>query len=115
MFRVVLEDFEELDRAFRKSQKVIENEGFPRFLVRCLVDLEDFVSEIWEDKEARKKMSKLNSKGDVTQSPRFTLYENKFAHTPYHSLMTLHRPPRFTLYKNTFAITPYQPLNDPLC
>ena len=60
----VLEDFEELDRAYQKSKKVIEAEGFPRFVVRCLVDLEDFIGEIWEDKEARKKMSKLNSKGE---------------------------------------------------
>ena len=59
----VLEDFEELDRAYQKSKKVIEAEGFPRFVVRCLADLEDFVAELWEDKEARKKMSKLNSKG----------------------------------------------------
>ena len=61
----MLEDFEELDRAYQKSKKVIEAEGFPRFVVRCLVDLEDFVGEIWDDKDARKKMSKLNSKGVV--------------------------------------------------
>ena len=61
---LVLEDFEELDRAYQKSKKVIEAEGFPRFVVRCLADLEDFVAELWEDKEARKKMSKLNSKGN---------------------------------------------------
>ena len=60
----MLEDFEELDRAYQKSKKVIEAEGFPRFVVRCLADLEDFVAELWEDKEARKKMSKLNSKGN---------------------------------------------------
>lgn len=35
----------------------------PRFYVRILVELEDFVNEQWEDKEARKIMSKANSKG----------------------------------------------------
>merc|ERR1719431_2316496 len=62
----VLEDFEELDRAYQKSRKVIESEGFPRFVVRCLVDLEDFIGQIWDDKDARKKMSKINSKGLAT-------------------------------------------------
>merc|ERR1719431_1230042 len=62
----VLEVFEELDRAYQKSRKVIESEGFPRFVVRCLVDLEDFIGQIWDDKDARKKMSKINSKGLAT-------------------------------------------------
>lgn len=35
----------------------------PRFYVRILVELEDFVNEQWDDKEARKTMSKANSKG----------------------------------------------------
>lgn len=35
----------------------------PRFYVRILVELEDFVNEQWDDKEARKIMSKANSKG----------------------------------------------------
>merc|ERR1712228_884224 len=58
----VLEDFEELDRAYQKSRKVIEAEGFPRFVVRCLVDLEDFIGDIWEDKDARKKRRKIRNR-----------------------------------------------------
>merc|ERR1719447_1089564 len=84
----VLEDFEELDRAYQKSKKVIEAEGFPRFVVRCLVDLEDFVAEIWEDKDARKKMSKLNSKGLATIRQRIRKYNRE---PPFDSEITKYR------------------------
>lgn len=40
-------DFEELGKAYDKSKKVIEKENqIPRFFLRCLVELEDFVSEV---------------------------------------------------------------------
>ena len=40
-------DFEELGKAYEKSKKVIEKEKqIPRFFLRCLVELEDFVSEV---------------------------------------------------------------------
>lgn len=46
-FIYFLSDFEELGKAYEKSKKVIEKEKqIPRFFLRCLVELEDFVSEV---------------------------------------------------------------------
>ena len=41
-----LSDFEDLCKAFEKAKKVVEKEGMPRFYIRCLVELEDFVAEV---------------------------------------------------------------------
>lgn len=37
-----------------------ENGLTPRFFIRCLVEMEDFINETWEDREFRKNMSKNN-------------------------------------------------------
>lgn len=39
-------DFEQLGKAYEKARKVVEKEGVPRFYIRCLVELDDFVSEV---------------------------------------------------------------------
>lgn len=57
--------FVELTKAFEKAKPVIdreENGVIPRFFIRILVELEDAINEMWEDREGRKKMSKNNSK-----------------------------------------------------
>ncbi|VDO36685.1 unnamed protein product, partial [Brugia timori] len=61
----LLSTFEELCKVFEKTKVVLtrQNMSTPRFYVRILVELEDFVNEQWDDKEARKTMSKSNSKG----------------------------------------------------
>uniref|UniRef100_A0A8R1TQ88 Eukaryotic translation initiation factor 3 subunit C n=2 Tax=Onchocerca TaxID=6281 RepID=A0A8R1TQ88_ONCVO len=61
----LLSTFEELCKVFEKTKVVLtrQNMSTPRFYVRILVELEDFVNEQWDDKEARKTMSKANSKG----------------------------------------------------
>lgn len=37
-----------------------ENGQTPRFYIRCLIEMEDFVNEMWEDRKGRKNMSKNN-------------------------------------------------------
>ncbi|XP_022339247.2 eukaryotic translation initiation factor 3 subunit C-like isoform X2 [Crassostrea virginica] len=75
----VLTDFEELGKAYEKSKKVIEKEKqIPRFFLRCLVELEDFVSECWEDREGRKQMSKNNAKGLTTLRQKLKKYNRDF-------------------------------------
>lgn len=32
----------------------------PRFYLRCLVEMEDFINDMWEDRDGRKNMSKNN-------------------------------------------------------
>lgn len=38
--------FESLTKAYEKAKRVIEKEGVPRFVVRHLVELEDFTAEV---------------------------------------------------------------------
>eukprot|EP00745_Piridium_sociabile_P042388 TRINITY_DN85371_c0_g1_i1.p1 TRINITY_DN85371_c0_g1~~TRINITY_DN85371_c0_g1_i1.p1 ORF type:complete len:942 (-),score=320.40 TRINITY_DN85371_c0_g1_i1:456-3281(-) len=59
----VLTDFEGLCKSYDKAKKVVDKEGIPRFYLRCLVELLDFVNECWEDREWRDTISKNNSKG----------------------------------------------------
>lgn len=58
----ILSEFENLGRAFTKAKAVIDKEGIPISFIKCLVELEDFVKENWEDTEGRKKLNKLNAK-----------------------------------------------------
>lgn len=59
----LLKGFEELQKAYIKATPVIikeENGQTPRFFIRCLVEMEDFINEMWVDKDGRKNMSKNN-------------------------------------------------------
>lgn len=59
----MLNSFEDLQKAYVKATPVIikeENGQTPRFYVRCLAEMEDFIIETWEDREFRKNMSKNN-------------------------------------------------------
>merc|ERR1711915_324604 len=54
-----------LEKAFIKSKPVIENQEkgvIPRFFIRCIVELQDYVCKLKEDKDALKKMNKINTK-----------------------------------------------------
>lgn len=55
--------FEDLQKAYTKASPVIskeENGQTPRFYTRILVELEDFINEMWEDREGRKNLNKNN-------------------------------------------------------
>lgn len=58
----LLDDFESLTKLHIKSKAVILKEGTPRFYIRCLAETDDFIAEMWKNKEDRKRMSKLSSK-----------------------------------------------------
>ncbi|XP_060068730.1 eukaryotic translation initiation factor 3 subunit C-like isoform X2 [Ylistrum balloti] len=75
----VLSGFEDLGRAYDKAKKVVDKEGgSPRFYIRCLSELEDFVNECWEDREGRKQMSKNNAKGLTTLRQKLRKYNRDF-------------------------------------
>lgn len=64
-FTKILPDFEELTRKYAKVKSILDKESdgkTPRFLIKSLVELEDFVEQCWEDRAARKNMNKNNSK-----------------------------------------------------
>uniref|UniRef100_A0A0N4ZUJ8 Eukaryotic translation initiation factor 3 subunit C n=1 Tax=Parastrongyloides trichosuri TaxID=131310 RepID=A0A0N4ZUJ8_PARTI len=56
--------FENLQKAFEKTKPVLSREGLPipRFFLRHVTEIEDFVKQIWNDKEARGALSKSNGK-----------------------------------------------------
>ncbi|XP_062919096.1 eukaryotic translation initiation factor 3 subunit C [Mobula hypostoma] len=73
-----LEEFESLGKAYLKSKSIVDKEGIPKFYIRILVDLEDMVNEVWEDREGRKKMNKNNSKALATMRQKIRKYNRDF-------------------------------------
>jgi len=62
-FAKVQNQFEELTKSMTKSKKLIDaHGGVPRFFVRILVDLEDFVKTSLADKAGFKKLSPTNGR-----------------------------------------------------
>ncbi|XP_033119339.1 eukaryotic translation initiation factor 3 subunit C-like [Anneissia japonica] len=61
----VLGGFEDLLKCFQKNRAVLsgDEKKLPRFYIRSLVELEDFVNECWEDK---RKFNKVNGKSLAT-------------------------------------------------
>lgn len=77
----ILQSFEDLTRAHQKALPVIskeENGVTPRFFVRALAELEDFIIEVWEDRDGRKNLSKNNSKSLGTLRQKFRKYIKDF-------------------------------------
>lgn len=77
----VLTSFEDLTRAYQKALPVItkeENGITPRFFIRCLAELEDFINEVWEDREGRKNLSKNNAKSLGTLRQKVRKYIKDF-------------------------------------
>lgn len=77
----IITSFEDLTRAYQKALPVIskeENGVTPRFFVRALAELEDFITEVWEDREGRKNLSKNNSKSLGTLRQKVRKYIKDF-------------------------------------
>nr|CAD7602280.1 unnamed protein product [Timema genevievae] len=71
----MLTSFEELMRAYTKALPVIskeENGQTRRFYVRCLVEMDDFITEVW------KNMSKNNSKFLTSIRQKLRKYTKEF-------------------------------------
>ncbi|XP_056325223.1 eukaryotic translation initiation factor 3 subunit C isoform X2 [Danio aesculapii] len=73
-----LEEFEQLCRAFVKSKTIVDKEGVPKFYIRLLADLEDYLNQLWEDKEGKKKMNKNNAKALSTLRQKIRKYNRDF-------------------------------------
>uniref|UniRef100_A0A5S6QPV4 Eukaryotic translation initiation factor 3 subunit C n=1 Tax=Trichuris muris TaxID=70415 RepID=A0A5S6QPV4_TRIMR len=77
----ILTTFEDLCRVFQKSKGVIERDvggATPRFFLRSLIELEDFVNENWEDRKDRKLLSKNNARGLATLRQKLRKYMRDF-------------------------------------
>jgi len=77
----MLSSFEDVTKAYQKALPVIakEEKGVtPRFYVQCLVEVETFLNELWEDKDGRKNLSKNNSKALSTLRQKIRKYVKDF-------------------------------------
>jgi translation initiation factor 3 subunit C len=80
-----LEGFENMRKVYDKSKSVVETSGIPAFYVRALADLEDFVKELWDDKDVKAKLNKMNSKAlsglrqNLRKYIKDTLFEARIA------------------------------------
>lgn len=77
----ILSSFEELTKAYSKAQPVImkeENGVIPKFVIRSLAELEEFINQTWDDKDGRKNMSKNNGKSLSTLRQKFRKYIKDF-------------------------------------
>lgn len=74
--------FEDLTRAYTKTYNAVilkeENGIAPRFFVRCLVEMEDFINDVWDDRVGRKNLSKNNSKSLASLRQKFRKYVKDF-------------------------------------
>ncbi|XP_014233519.2 eukaryotic translation initiation factor 3 subunit C-like [Trichogramma pretiosum] len=77
----MLSTFEDLTKAYSKALTVInkeENGKTPVFYLRILVEIDDFIKEVWEDREGRKNMSKTNSKALTSLRQKLRKYIKEY-------------------------------------
>ncbi|KAL1765981.1 eukaryotic translation initiation factor 3 subunit C [Sigmodon hispidus] len=72
-----LEEFELQGKAYGKAKSIVDKEGVPRFYILVLADLENYLNELWEDKEG-KKMNKNNAKALSTLRLKIRKYNRNF-------------------------------------
>jgi translation initiation factor 3 subunit C len=79
----ILDEFKNTNKIIEKSKMLILKNGLPKFYVKMLMDLEDFLVETLKDKEAIKKMKKEISKAFNTMKLSLRKhnkdYENEIA------------------------------------
>uniref|UniRef100_A0A7N8XXU1 Eukaryotic translation initiation factor 3 subunit C n=1 Tax=Mastacembelus armatus TaxID=205130 RepID=A0A7N8XXU1_9TELE len=73
-----LEEFEQLCRAFLKSKNIVDKEGLNQNCKYRLLTLTLFSSQLWEDKEGKKKMNKNNAKALSTLRQKIRKYNRDF-------------------------------------
>ncbi|XP_069738320.1 eukaryotic translation initiation factor 3 subunit C-like [Phaenicophaeus curvirostris] len=73
-----LEEWEALGRAYAKARGVLDRDGAPRCYIRILADLEDYLNELWEDKEGKRRMSKPSARALGTLRQKLRKHNRDF-------------------------------------
>ncbi|KAI8826945.1 eukaryotic translation initiation factor 3 subunit 8 N-terminus-domain-containing protein [Fimicolochytrium jonesii] len=71
-------EFEKLNKAYAKSNAIIQREGVPRFYIRAIVELEDFMKSVLTNKVAVKKMNASSSRGLNAMKQRLRKHNKQF-------------------------------------
>lgn len=76
----VQDGFDAMQRVFQKIKTILDKEKseVPRFYLRTLMNLEEFVKDLWEDKEAKQKLSKINSKALTSLRQKVRKYNREY-------------------------------------
>lgn len=79
-FTKTLSVFDDLIKAYDKSKTVFsrQNISTPRFYIRYLADLEDFVHGWWDNKDAKNALSKINLKALTNLRQKVRKYVKEF-------------------------------------
>jgi len=72
-------DFNKLTQQIEKGKKVIDKDGLPQFLIKMLVELEDFSNRIHGSKDQKKSMSSRNYKSMNTMRQKLRKYNKQYA------------------------------------
>lgn len=70
-----------MQKAYTRAAPVVQKEESgiaPRFFVRALVELDDWVSGAWTDRDSRKTLSKGNSKALTSLRQKLRKYTKEF-------------------------------------
>jgi len=72
--------FDNLSKSYEKAKTVMTREGLtiPRFYIRYLTELEDYLNGLWEDKDGRAAMSKPNQKSLNSLRQKVRKYNRDF-------------------------------------
>lgn len=77
--------FETLQKVYQKARSVFEQEGgVPKFFISALVELEDFIQNLWDDKETKQKLSKINAKALASLKQKVRKYNKDFEDSVNH-------------------------------
>lgn len=80
-FSSALASFEDLQKAYTRAAPVVQKEESgiaPRFFIRALVELEDWVSGAWTDRDSRRTLSKGTSKALTSLRQKLRKYTKEF-------------------------------------
>eukprot|EP00741_Cyanophora_paradoxa_P004984 tig00000842_g4832.t1 len=77
-WNAIANDFDELNKQLAKANQITAKEGIPRFYIKALVTLEDFIKATSENADAKKKMSPTNAKSFNTMKQKLKKHNKPY-------------------------------------
>ncbi|KAJ3152419.1 Translation initiation factor 3 subunit c [Geranomyces michiganensis] len=71
-------EFEKLNKGYAKANAIIQREGVPRFYIRTIIELEDFMKEALTNKDAIKKMNASSSRALNAMKQRLRKHNKQY-------------------------------------
>jgi translation initiation factor 3 subunit C len=72
-------EFESLQKCYMKSRNILEKEGgAPKFYIKAIAELEKYIQMLWDDRDAKQKLSKVNAKALASLKQKVRKYNKDF-------------------------------------